>query len=429
MNECRMSWVLGVVVALPVLLGGPVSAQDLPRAGPASVGMSSERLARFDSTAQALVDSSAAGGIAVLVLRNGRVAKSGAWGWRDREARELLSEDDLFRIASQTKAITSVAVMMLVEEGRLALHHPVARWVPSFDEMTVATDSGPVPTRRPVTIRDLLTHTAGISYGTGPLIRDAYEAAGLGPAAGYGWYFAGKDEPICTTMDRLGTLPLAAQPGERFVYGYATDLLGCVVERISGVSLDEFFRERIFEPLAMDDTWFYLPPSERSRLVTVYSDEPEGLRRAPDGAGGQGHYVEGPRTSYSGGAGLVSTIGDYGKFLQMMLNGGELNGVYILSPHSVALMTEDHLGPAYSVPGQGFGLGFQILTDPGLAGRYGRPGLYGWGGAYATTYWVDPMERLVVLVMTQTLPSRHLDADVFRALVYSAILEPAGALR
>lgn len=428
MNECRMSWVLGVVVALAVLLGGPVSAQELPSAEPESVGMSSERLARLDATAQALVDSSAAAGIAVLVLRNGRVVKSGAWGWRDREARDPLSEDDLFRIASQTKAVTSVAVMMLVEEGRLALHDPVARWVPSFDEMTVATDGGPVPARRSVTIRDLLTHTAGLSYGTGPSIRDAYEAAGLGPAAGYGWYFADKDEPICTTMDRLGTLPLATQPGERFVYGYASDLLGCVVERISGVSLDEFFRERIFEPLGMDDTWFYLPSAERSRLVTVYADEPEGLRRAPDGARGQGHYVDGPRASYSGGAGLVSTIEDYARFLEMLRNGGELNGVRLLSPHSVALMTDDHLGPGYPAPGQGFGLGFQVLIDPALAGRYGRRGVYGWGGAYATTYWVDPMERLVVLVMTQTLPSRHVDADVFRALVYSAIFEPAGVL-
>lgn len=416
---------LSVVLALLAAVPGPARAQELPRAEPESVGMSGERLARIDTVVQAMVDSAWVAGAAVLVLRDGRVVKSGAWGWRDREAGDPLAGDDLFRIASQTKAVTSVAVMMLVEEGRLGLQHPVWRWVPGFEEMTVATDSGAVPARRPVTIRDLLTHTAGLSYGNGPLIRDAYEAEGLGPAAGYGWYFSDKDEPICATVDRLGSLPLAAQPGERFVYGYASDLLGCVVERVSGTSLDEFFRERIFEPLGMENTWFYPPPSERSRLVTVYADRPDGVERAPEGPRGQGHYVDGPRASYSGGAGLVSTIEDYARFLQMMLNGGELNGVRILSPHTVALMTEDHLGPTYPVPGQGFGLGFQVLIDPGLAGQYGRSGLYGWGGAYATTYWVDPVEELVVLVMTQTLPSWHLDAEVFRALVYSAVMERA----
>lgn len=414
-----------IAVVLLVAAVVPASGQDLPRARPEAAGMSSARLARIDTVMQALVDSSRTAGVAIFLLRDGHVVKAGAYGWADREARRPLRMDALFRIASQTKAVTSVAVMMLMEEGRLRLADPVHRWVPSFADMTVASDSGATTARRPITIRDLLTHSAGLSYGTEPSVRHLYEAVGLGPAAGHGWYFADKDEPICTTMDRLGTLPLVAHPGERFEYGYGTDLLGCVVERVSRQTLADFFSDRIFRPLGMHDSHFFLPDSERSRLAVVYAAGPGGLQRAAEGATGQGAYVDGPRASYSGGAGLVSSIEDYARFLQMLLNGGELDGARILSPHSVALMTADHLGPVYPAPGLGFGLGFQVLEDPALAGRYGAPGAYGWGGAYATSYWVDPAERLVALIMTQTMPSGGLDAaDRFRTIVYSSIVKP-----
>ncbi|MEX1182046.1 MAG: serine hydrolase domain-containing protein [Gemmatimonadota bacterium] len=423
----RIPGPFSLAVALVLAATASAFGQDPSRSRPEAAAMSSARLARMDTVMQAFVDSSRTAGIAILLLRDGRVVKSGAWGWADVEARRPLEMSSLFRIASQTKAVTSVAAMMLVEEGSLRLADPVHRWVPAFAEVMVASDSGSTPARRPITIRDLLTHTSGLSYGTESDVRQIYEAAGLGPAAGHGWYFADKDEPICTTMDRLGTLPLVAQPGERFVYGYSTDLLGCVIERVSGRTLDEFFRDRIFRPLRMNDTWFFVPAAQRPRLSVVYAAGRQGLQRAPEGATGQGAYVDGPRASYSGGAGLVSTIGDYARFLQMLLNGGELDGARILSPNSVSLMTADHLGATYTQPGLGFGLGFQIVEDPALAGRHGAPGAYGWGGAYATTYWVDPAERLVALIMTQTLPSGGLDvADRFRALVYSAITEPAG---
>lgn len=416
---------IGIAAALVISSISFASGQPLPQAGPESVGLSSERLDRIDAVMQELVDSSRTAGVAILVLRDGRAVKSGAYGWADREARRPLQMDALFRIASQTKAVTSVAAMILVEEGRLRLSDPVRLWVPSFENMTVAGENGPDSARRPITIRDLLTHTAGISYGNEPAVRQAFEAAGLGPAAGAGWYFADKEEPICATMDRLGTLPLVAHPGERFVYGYSTDLLGCVVERVSGQPLDELFRERIFRPLGMMNTFFFVPDSERSRLAVVYAAGPEVLKRAPEGAIGQGAYVDGPRESFSGGAGLVSSIEDYARFLQMLMNGGELDGARILSQHSVSLMTGDHLGSIYNRPGLGFGLGFQVLQNPALAGLYGASGAYGWGGAYATSYWVDPAERLVALIMTQTLPSGGLDAaDRFRALVYSALLKP-----
>jgi CubicO group peptidase (beta-lactamase class C family) len=318
--------------------------------------------------------------------------------------------------------------MALVEEGRLRLSDPVSRWLPSFAAATVATADSVhprVPARRAITIRDLLTHTAGISYGTDSLVQAEYRTSGLGPAAGYGWYFADKAEPICASMDRLGALPFVAQPGERFVYGYNTDILGCVIERVSGQSFDAFLRARVFGPLRMSDTRFFLTPDRRDRLATVYAANGRGgYARADDGPLGQGAYVDGPRASFSGGAGLLSTASDYARFLQMLLNGGTLDGARILAPATVALMTQNHLGTLYNSNGAtGFGLGFEVLLDPGRAAQYGSVGRFGWGGAYATNYWVDPGQDLVAVFMIQLMPSGGLDlADKFRTLVYQAIV-------
>ena len=420
---------LRLVALLTLAAAASAVAQGLPRDRPERLGFSAERLARIDRVMQEYVDQGRVAGVVTLVARNGRVAQAGAYGWADREAGRRMTTDALFRIASQSKAVTSVAVMMLVEEGRLRLADAVAEFVPSFARATVAlaTDTGlvRVPVRRPITIRDLLTHTAGISYGTDSLVEDLYRAAGLGPAAGYGWYFADKAEPVCDDIDRLGTLPFVAQPGERFVYGYSTDILGCVVQRVSGQSLADFLDSRILRPLRMTDTHFFVPPDDRGRLTAVYTVSGGGLARAADGSRGQGAYVDGPRASYSGGAGLVATAGDYLRFLEMLLEGGALDGARVLGPRTVALMTADQLGALYGSVGYGFGLGFQVLVDPGRAGQYGSPGLYGWGGAYATSYWVDPQEDLVGVFMVQLLPNPGLDlADRFRALVYQAILAP-----
>jgi CubicO group peptidase (beta-lactamase class C family) len=280
-----------------------------------------------------------------------------------------------------------------------------------------------VPAKRAITIRDLLTHTAGISYGTGSSVAALYEAKGLGPAAGYGWYTADKDEPVCETMDRLGTLPFVAQPGEAYVYGYNTDILGCIVERASGMPLDRFISERITGPLGMKDTRFYLPPDQRGRLSAVYSSGVDGkIKRAPDGARGQGHYVDGPRKSFAGGAGLLSTARDYARFLEMIRNGGALGGVRILAPRTVALMTTNQVGTLHSTTGLGFGLGFET-TD-----RYGANGLssvgaFGWGGAYGTTYRVDPDARLVMVLMIQLLPGSADIGQKFPTLVYQALVD------
>jgi CubicO group peptidase (beta-lactamase class C family) len=408
-------------------------AQGLPRGLPAQLGFAPARLARIDSLMQRYVDSGRVAGVVTMVVRHGRVAQLGAYGWADREASKRMTPDVIFRIASQSKAVTSVAVMMLVEEGRLRLADPVSKWLPSFATASVASPDSAhprAPLRRAITIRDLLTHTAGISYGTDSLVAPLYRAAGLGPAAGWGWYFADKAEPICASMDRLGALPFVAQPGERFVYGYNTDILGCVVERVSGMPLDPFLRTRVFGPLRMYDTYFFLPPAQRGRLAAVYAASPGGgIVRADEGPLGQGSYVDGPRASFSGGAGLLSTAGDYARFLQMLLNGGTLDGMRILAPATVALMTRNQIGTIYDRSGaSGFGLGFEVLLDPGLAGQYGSVGRYSWGGAYATNYWVDPAEDLVAVQMLQLLPSGGLDiGDRFRTLVYQAIVGPGAA--
>lgn len=416
---------MGATLALSLCLWTTAAAQSPARVS-APLGLSAARLQRITPVMQAAVDSGRIMGAVVLVMRHGQVAYQRAFGWADREARIPMRPDALFRIASQTKAITSVALMTLVESGVVRLDDPASKWLPGLGGVRVATrrDTGLalVALKRAITIRDLLTHTAGLSYGTDSLIRNAYAAEGLGPAAGYGWYTADKSEPVCASMDRLGRLPIAAQPGERFVYGYATDVLGCVIERVSGVSLAAYFSKHILGPLGMHDTWFFPPEAQAARLATVYTRTDAGLVRAPDGPKGQGDYISGPRMSYSGGAGLVSTARDYARFLQMLANGGELGGVRILGPRTVELMTTDYADTLFSRNGMGFGLGFEILEDPGRAGQYGNPGRFSWGGAYTTTYWVDPRDGLVVVFMTQILPNPGLDLpDRLRAMVYQAV--------
>ncbi len=372
-------------------------------------GFDPARLARLDTLLQQNVDSQWIAGAVALVMRDGHVVYERAFGWADREARRPMRTDHIFRIASQTKALTSVAAMMLVEEGRLTLGTQVRRWMPTFP-------AG-------ITIQHLLTHTAGISYGTSAAEADAYRAAGLGPAAGYGWYLAHKDEPACATLDRLGPLPFTAKPGERFVYGYSTDILGCIVERVSGRSLDAFFRERITGPLGMRDTHFYLPRDQRERLVTLYAADSTGrVVRADTGARGQGHYLDGPRRSFSGGAGLLSTARDYATFLQMLLDGGAYGGRRYLAPRTVAMMTANQVGTLYSANGQGFGLGFSVTERLGANG-FTSVGAFGWGGAYATTYLVDPKQGLVMVLLTQTLPNRATLGGQFPTMVYQALSE------
>ena len=409
-----------------LILAGPAwsaaHAQELARATPAEAGFVTGRLERIGTLLDDYVADGRLPGAVVTVLRDGAVAYEHAAGFADLEARTPLAADAIFRIASQTKSVVSVAVMMLQEDGALLLSDPIGKYLPAFARTTVAElrpgGFEAVAAERPITIRHLLTHTAGIGYGSGPG-GERWAEAGI-----TGWYFAHHTEPVRATVDRMASLPMQAQPGERFVYGYNTDILGALVEEVSGQTLDDFLRARIFEPLEMRDTHFYLPPEKRGRLATVYNEElPGQLVRAPDGPGmtTQGQYVDGPRVSFSGGAGLLSTARDYARFLQMLLNGGTLGDARILSPASVALMTGNHVGDLFST-GMGFGLGFSVRLDLGEAGQPGSVGDYGWGGAYHTTYWVDPAERLVVVYFTQVIPAAGLDDhQKLRALVYGAL--------
>ena len=371
-------------------------------------------------------DKQLSGGVA-LVLRKGKAAYFHAFGHRDVTTQDQMKKDDIFRIASQSKALISVGIMILQERGQLLIQDPVDKYIPAFNQTTVAEVSPKdgyniVDSRRKITLRDLLTHTAGISYGWGPA-KDKWEEAKI-----QGWYFAFRDEPILETVKRIARLPMDAHPGEKFVYGYNTDILGAVIEVVSGQPLDEFLKYEIIKPLKMVDTHFYLPQKKSERLATVYSSTENGIKKAPDPgmATGQGHYIDGPRKSFSGGAGLLSTAEDYATFLQMMLNGGEMGQTRILSRKSVELMTVDHISnidfPWYN--GVGFGLGFSILKDIGSRGTPGTVGEYGWGGAYHSTYWVDPVEELVVVYFTQLIPANGMnDHAKLRTLVYQAIID------
>ncbi len=389
--------------------------------------LSPARLARIDSILQRYTDENRIPGAVALVLRDGKPVYERAFGWSDKEAGRRMTTDTIFRIASQTKAITSTAVLALVEEGKIGINEPVGHFIPTFNKTSVAVKDGSgvrmVPAKRAITIHDLLTHTAGISYGTDPHVASLYEAKDLGPRAGNGWYTADKDEPICETMERLGTLPFVAQPGEAFVYGYNTDILGCVVEKASGMPLDEFVRARITGPLGMKDTRFFIPSAERNRLASVYMSGSDGLAvRAPEGSKGQGSYVDGPRKSFAGGAGLTSTAHDYARFLDMIRNDGALNGVRILAPRTAQLMKTNQSGALHSASGLGFGYGFETVDRYGASGMAGV-GAFGWGGAYGTVYQVDPQSRMVIVLMLQVMPNSTDVQAKFLTSVYQALVD------
>lgn len=419
-----------VRLAAALLFGAALAAQSASPPARMSSAPSSMRIGRIDGVLQHYVDDNSIAGAVALVLRDGQPVYERAFGWSDKEANRKMATDTIFRIASQSKAITSAAILALVEEGKIGLNDPAGRFIPSFTNTTVLRegDAAPAPAKRAITIRDLLTHTAGLSYGTDKHVAALYESKGLGPAAGNGWYTADKDEPICDTMERLGTLPFVAQPGEEYVYGYNTDVLGCIVERASGMSLEDFVRTRITAPLGMKDTRFYLPPDQRSRLAAVYASGSDGkIVRAPEGSKGQGSYVEGPRRSFSGGAGLLSTARDYSRFLEMIRRDGALGTVRILAPRTAALMKTNQVGTLHSDTGLGFGYGFET-TD-----RYGANGLdsvgaFGWGGAYGTIYRVDPEAKLVLVLMIQLMPNNIDVRDRFPTLVYQALAEAPRAV-
>jgi len=411
-----------ITFALLALVSVPTSAQLFPVAEPEEVGLSSERLQRIDDVFGSYVEEGRIAGAVGIVLRHGKLVYTGAWGMRDLAAGDPSEVDDIFRIASMTKPITSVAVMILFEEGRFFLDDPVGRYLPELANVRVAklseaTSADDIPTeraRRPMTIRDLLRHTSGLTYGTfsNTVVDSLYRRTRVGG-----------QRTSAEMVTGLGELPLVYQPGTRWNYSLSTDVLGRLVEVLSGKSLDVFMRERIFEPLDMRDTGFYVPAAERDRFTRSYGHEgPE--RTLTVGRDG----FEAPPTRFSGGGGLVSTAPDYARFAQMLMNGGELDGARILGRKTVELMTVDHLPEGIPTGflrrGWGFGLGLTVKIKAGLDGMPGSVGNYYWMGIRGTSFWVDPEEDLIGVFMIQIRPNRDITfRQQFKRLVYQAVID------
>lgn len=425
MNLPRIWRVCGVMSGFVAASGAMMAAAT---ASPSSLKFDEGRLQRLDAVVQSYVDAQQVAGVVLYVARDGQQVRLKTFGQQDIAAGQPMAPDAIFRIASMSKAVTTVAAMILYEEGKFMLHDSVAKFIPGFANSVVAVPPpagapdhvkyATVKAKRPIQIHDLLTHTAGLTYGYGPdLAADDYKKANL-----QGWYFADHNETIGEAVDRLATLPLHGQPGEAWQYGFSTDVLGRLVEVASGMPLDQFIEERICRPLGMKDTSFFLPPEKAGRLANVYGIENGKLVLNETAA--KSDYVQGPRKCFSGGAGLLSTAGDYGRFLQMLLNEGELDGVRILSPKTVELMRTNAIGDKYRRDTSGYGLGFWVNDDPGFYGELSSEGAYGWGSAYFPQYVVDPQERMVALLMTQLRPAGTVDlSQKFKVMVYQALVK------
>jgi CubicO group peptidase (beta-lactamase class C family) len=401
-------------------------------ASPEDVGLSSERLERIAHNLQRNIDDGRIAGAVTLVARHGKIAYFKAFGMADRDAKKPMRTDSIFRICSMTKPITSVAVMMLYEEGRFMLNEPVSHFIPEFKDMKVLEPPYPqdktsppgalVNAKRPITIRHLLTHTAGLTYG-GDRLGKKYREAGI--ATG----LLQQEGTIGDNVKKLAFLPLLFQPGDAWEYSLADDVLGYFVEVVSGMPLNKFLEERIFKPLRMKDTCFFLPDDKVSRLATAYTYYPEkGLQpildkqvvKEGDFTYSADYPYNGPRTYFSGGGGLTSTAEDYYRFCQMMLNGGELNGVRLLSRKSVELITQNHVQG--KLDDMGYGLGFGVASEPRHLTELGSIGSYYWGGFFYTAFVIDPKEDMIAIFMGQLHPTGelNLDAKTIR-LAYQAL--------
>lgn len=406
------------------LLTGPAGAQaPLPSARPEQVGLSTERLGQLGQVLRQEIAKGKIPGAVALVARKGRIAYHEAFGARDPATRAPMTRDAIFRIYSMTKPVTSVAIMMLQEEGRLVLNDPVSKFLPQLTKLQVAVEkkdaSGQptlelVPAQREITIHDLLRHTSGFTYGgrtTNLTVKEAYAREGVDA-----W-----DLTNAELVDRLAKVPLAHQPGTAWEYSRSVDVLGRVVEVISGKSLGGFFADRIFRPLGMKDSGFSVPQAQQGRLAQAFPIDPA--------TGDKIALIDvtTPPRYESGGGGAVSTTDDYVRFAQALLNGGRLDRARLLGRTTVAFMASDHLGPISATirrPGYTFGLGFQVRKDVGLDGQSGSIGEYGWAGAGGTYFWVDPKEQVVAILMTQAPgPSRVYYRQLFKELVQQAIVD------
>ena len=435
MSKLGMGWLAlvgAVLVVMPVGLAtapADIPKMDgLPTAEPEAVGMSSERLQRLDRVMQGYVDRDEVAGVVTLVARHGKVVHFSALGERNVESGSPMTHDSIFRIASMTKPIVSTALMMLYEEGYFQLRDPIAKWLPEFADMQVAVPSPPqerlmgryktIPAASPITVQQLLTHTAGLSNSYRGITQPEFLEMSAERK---------RHDTVADMLQRLAQLPLNFHPGEHWEYGRATDVVGRLVEVMSGQTLDAFLRERIFVPLGMPDTHFYLPQSKLDRFAALYRPNAAGKIELAEAATIESRFVAEPHVYFSGAGGLVSTARDYFRFHQMMLNGGELEGTRIVSRKTVELMTANHTGDKgiwLTGPGYGFGLGYAVVTDLGPSGTPRSEGSFFWSGAYGTIFWVDPSEEVIGILLQQLRPYTHLNVRPDLAtLTYQAIVD------
>lgn len=424
----KMIPILFVIFFSNVLL---LPAQVLKPGVPEQNHFSSERLQRIDKLVQQYIDSNWIAGAIFIVAHDGNIVYHKAMGYDDQEKHKLLQKDAIWRIASQTKAITSTAVMMLFEDGKILLDEPISKYIPQFKKPVVLdkfnkADSTytTIPAKREITIRDLLTHTSGVGYAQigGETMNAIYSKAGVVGGIGL------KGGLLADNIRKLAALPLVHQPGEKFTYGLNTDILGYLVEIVSGLSLDQFFHKNIFEPLGMKDTYFYIPKEKQNRLAMLHSDDKskhvvntEEVINV-NGTFYRDYPVLDGGSFYSGGGGLVSTAYDYAIFMQMLLNGGDYNGNHILSRNSIRLMTSSQTNDLDNGHSIKFGLGFQVVTDADAAKNVTSPGTFSWGGMFASSYWIDPKEKIVAQFVLQQYPFSHGEiAEKFKNAVYQAL--------
>ena len=417
-----------IFLSLLFVVGNANVAQSDVLEDPDKTGFIENRLIRIDAAINAEIAAGRIPGAVALVLKNGNVAYFKSFGFADVDSKVQMQNDNIFRIASMTKAITSVAAMTLYEQGHFQLNDPVAKYIPEFAEMAVisAVDddgdvSATVAATTPIKIIDLLTHTSGLGYPfASSSVQKSYFEAGVIDG------MTAKDTKLASQMKLLAAQPLLFEPGSKFAYGLSTDLLGYLIEVISGQSLEQFFVNEIFVPLKMHDSYFYLPEDKADRLATLYADVGDGglvVSRGDESTiflDDPLYPVAGAKSYFSGGAGLSSTAYDYGRFLQMLLNDGELDGARILSRKSVELMREARVdldGDQFP----DFGLGFAVVSDLGRSSELGSVGSYSWGGAFYTSYWVDPRENLIGVFMSQGRPIDSDISDKFSTLVYQAL--------
>lgn len=404
------------------------NSPPLTEAAPETVGMSSERLNRLDGVLQNAIAQSSVPGVSALIVRNGKIVYYKAFGMADNAANRSLKRDDIFRIASMSKAITSTAVMMLWEEGKFQLDDPISKYIPEFKNQTVLKnfkfqDSTYTtePVKSEITIRHLLTHTSGLGYG----VIDADERfKAMYHKAGIVDLFTTEPVKIGDNIKKLAKLPLHHHPGEKYVYSEGLDVLGYFIELMSGMPFDEFLRKRLFEPLGMSDTYFYLPDAKASRLVAIQKPQNGQWVRYPNTFYDTEYPIKGAKTFFSGGAGLSSTAKDYATFLMMYLNGGELGGKRFLSRTTVQTIMSNQVGDLLGgdKANSSYGLAFGLLNKAGEdKGAKGSTGTFEWGGYFNTNYFADPKEKIIGVIMKQTQSSSDNLNNLFRQLIYQSI--------